>query len=72
MSNAFIEPLPKSKDEQAAIALYVVDTGTAIMGGPFPTQAQAVDWARKRGHHPLVARARHLTNKNKPDHWREP
>lgn len=36
------------------------------------TQEAAIDWAKKN--HPNstihVARVRHLTDKNKPDHWR--
>jgi hypothetical protein len=36
----------------------------------FKTQHEAIDWARKQGHAPLVARVRHLNDKKKPDHWR--
>ena len=31
---------------------------------------EAIDWARKNGHTPLVARVRHLNDKKTPDHWR--
>ena len=31
---------------------------------------KAINWARKQGHAPLVARVRHLNDKKKPDHWR--
>jgi len=34
------------------------------------TQKDAIDWARKQGHNPLVARVRHLNDKKIPDHWR--
>ena len=34
-------------------------------------QRAAIEWARKEGHKPLVARVRHLNNKKNPDHWRE-
>ena len=27
--------------------------------------------AKRDGHHPLVARVRHLNDKSKPDQWRE-
>ena len=30
----------------------------------------SIDWAKKNGHAPLVARVRHLNDKKKPDHWR--
>jgi hypothetical protein len=36
----------------------------------FKTQREAIDWAHRQGHHPLVARVRHLNDKNVPDHWR--
>jgi hypothetical protein len=36
----------------------------------FETQREAIDWAKKNGHSPLVARVRHLNDKKKPDHWR--
>jgi hypothetical protein len=36
----------------------------------FKTQQEAIDWARKNSHHPLVARVRNLNDKKKPDHWR--
>ena len=36
----------------------------------FKTQQEAIDWSRKNGHAPLIARVRHLNDKKKPDHWR--
>ena len=36
----------------------------------FNTQKEAIDWAKQQGHHPLVARVRHLNNKKMPDQWR--
>jgi hypothetical protein len=32
--------------------------------------ARAIKWAKDNGHHPLVARVRHLNDKKTPDHWR--
>jgi len=32
-------------------------------------QHEAIDWANRHGHTPLVA-VRHLNDKKKPDHWR--
>ena len=34
------------------------------------TQREAIDWAKARGHEPLVPRVRYLNDKKKPDHWR--
>jgi hypothetical protein len=36
----------------------------------FSTQKDAIDWSKKAGHHPLVARVRHLNDKKMPDQWR--
>ena len=36
----------------------------------FKTQLEAIDWARKINHHPLVGRVRHLNDKKQADHWR--
>jgi hypothetical protein len=36
----------------------------------FKTQNEAIDWARKNGHSPYVARVRHLNDKKRPDQWR--
>jgi len=33
-------------------------------------QREAIAWAKKKGHTPLVARVRHLNDKKIPDHWR--
>jgi hypothetical protein len=30
----------------------------------------AIEWAKKNGHAPHVARVRHLSDKKKADHWR--
>jgi hypothetical protein len=34
------------------------------------TQHEAIEWAKKNGHAPHVARVRHLNKKTQPDHWR--
>jgi hypothetical protein len=38
--------------------------------GPYDTQKEAIDAAKSAGHHPLVARVRHLNDKQQPDQWR--
>ncbi len=30
----------------------------------------SIEWAKKNGHSPHVARVRHLNDKKKADHWR--
>jgi hypothetical protein len=70
MANVFIEPRPKGRPEGTAIESYVVEDSTDHALHKSKTQEDAIDWARKHGHEPLVARVRHLNDKKKPDHWR--
>jgi hypothetical protein len=61
--NVFTEP---SKDGG-----YQIETpGAGKPHGGFKTQEQAIEEAKRQGRHPLVARVRHLNDKDKPDHWR--
>ena len=70
MANVYVEPRPKGRPEGTAIEGYVVEDHADSVLGSFMTQAEAIEWAKKRGHHPLVARVRHLNDKKNPDHWR--
>jgi hypothetical protein len=71
MANVYVEARPKGRPEGSRIDDYVVeDHADHVLGGPFKTQGEAIDWSKARGHHPLVARVRHLNDKKKPDHWR--
>jgi len=71
MANVYIEPRPKGRPEGSHIDDYVVEEqGDRVLAGPFKTQREAIDWAKNNGHHPLIARVRHLNDKQKPDHWR--
>lgn len=70
MANMYIEARPKGRPEGSPITDYVVEDHTDRVLGTFPTQRQAIDWAKQQGHHPLVARVRHRNDKKKPDHWR--
>ena len=63
MPNVFVEP---TKDGQFQIE-FADQTATR---GPFKTQHEAIEEAKRMGHHPLVARVRHLNDKKTPDHWR--
>lgn len=70
MANVFVEARPKGRAEGAPIEDYVVEDKEDLVLGTFKTQKEAIDWAKNQGHHPLVARVRHLADKNKPDLWR--
>jgi hypothetical protein len=70
MANVYIEARPKGRPEGDRIDDYVVEDHADHVLGTFKTQREAIDWAKKNGHSPLVARVRHLNDKKKPDHWR--
>ena len=70
MANVYVEARPKGRQEGSPIEGYAVEDGADNVLKTFSTQKEAIDWARKAGHHPLVARVRHLNDKKKPDHWR--
>jgi hypothetical protein len=70
MANVYVEARPKGRPEGSAIEGYVVEDHADSVLGSFMTQAEAIEWAKKRGHHPLVARVRHFNDKKNPDHWR--
>jgi len=69
MPNVYVEARPKGRPEGTHIEDYVVETDKDHVLGTFKTQ-KAIDWAKANGHHPLVARVRHLNDKKIPDHWR--
>jgi len=69
-ANVYIEPRPKGRPRGSPIDDYVVEDGADKVLKTFKTQKEAIDWAKRQGHHPLVARVRHLNNKKNPDHWR--
>jgi hypothetical protein len=70
MANVYIEPRPKGRPEGSPIDDFVVEDHADHVLGTFKTQHEAIEWAKKQGHHPLVARVRHLNDKKIPDHWR--
>jgi hypothetical protein len=69
MANVYIEPRPKGWPEGTHIEDYVVEDPADHALGTFRTQRDAIEWAKKKGHTPLVARIRLLNDKKKPDHW---
>lgn len=70
MANVYIEARPKGRPEGSPVEDYVVEDHAGHALGTFPIQGDAIGWARTQGHHPLVARVRHLNDKKTPDHWR--
>ena len=70
MANVYVEARPKGRSEGSAITDYVVEDHADHALATFKTQQEAIAWAKKNGHRPLVARVRHLNDKKIPDHWR--
>src|SRR5580704_1199847 len=70
MANVYIEARPKGLPHGSRVEDYVVEDHADQVLQTFKTQREAIDWAHGQGHHPLVARVRHLNDKKVPDHWR--
>jgi hypothetical protein len=70
MANVYVEARPKGRPEGSHIDDYVVEDYADHALYTSRTQRESIDWAKARGHAPLVARVRHLNDKKKPDHWR--
>jgi hypothetical protein len=68
MANVYIEAHPK---DGGSVEHYVVEDHADHILATAANQAEAIAWAKRRFHHPLIARVRRLGNdKKKPDHWR--
>jgi hypothetical protein len=65
------ESCPTSTSKGSPVEDYVVEDHADHVLATTKTQHEAIEWARKHGHRPLVARVRHLNDKKTPDHWRE-
>ncbi|MDR3408910.1 MAG: hypothetical protein P4L68_10460 [Methylovirgula sp.] len=70
MPNVYVEPQPKGHKEGSHIEDYVVEDHADHVLFTSKTQHEAIEWAKKEGHHPLVARVRHENDKKTPGHWR--
>jgi len=70
MANVYVEARPKGRPEGSPITDYVVEDHADSVLGTFRTQREGIDWAKSKGHSPLIARVRHLNDKKRPDHWR--
>lgn len=70
MATVFVETRPKGRPEGDPITDYVVEDHADHVLFTGNTQREAIEWAKRRGHTPHVARVRHLSDKKRPDHWR--
>jgi hypothetical protein len=68
MTYVYIEACPKGG---GSVQNYVVEDHTDRILATAVNQAEAIAWAKRRGHRPLIARVRRLDNdKKKTVHWR--
>lgn len=67
MPNVYVEARPKGRPEGTHIDNYVVEDHADHVLQTFKTQRDAIDWAKKNGHTPHVARVRHLTTIDRID-----
>jgi hypothetical protein len=70
MTVVYVEARPKGRPEGSKIDDYVVEDHADKVLGTFPTQKEAIEWSKRNGHSPHVARVRHLNDKKRPDYWR--
>jgi hypothetical protein len=70
MGTVYIEARPKGRPEGSPIEDYVVEDHADHVLAICQTQHEAIEWTKRNGHSPHVARVRHLNDKKKPDHWR--
>jgi hypothetical protein len=70
MANVYVEARPQGRKEGEPIEDYVVEDHANHVLATFKTQHEAIEWAKKQGHAPLVSRVRHLNDKSAPGHWR--
>jgi hypothetical protein len=70
MPKVFIEPRPKGRSDNDPITDYVVEDESDHVLRVFPTQVEAIKWAREQGYMPLLVRVRLLNNKKVSHHWR--
>ena len=70
MANVYIESHLQGGPNERPITDYVVKDREDTVLSTHCTPEEAINWAKVRGHHPLVSRVRHRGNKGDPDHWR--
>jgi hypothetical protein len=70
LANVYVEACPKGYREGTPITNFVVEDQAGSALGAFKTQRDAIDWAKSKGHSPLVARVRDVNDKIGSDHWR--
>jgi hypothetical protein len=63
MPNVYVAARPKGRPEGSPINDHVVEDHADHVLHTAKTQHEAVAWEKQEGHHPVVARVRHLNDK---------
>ena len=71
MAVVYVEPRPKGRPEGSPVTDHVVEEHADQVLATFKTQHEAIEWAKKNGHTPHVARVRHMNDRKNADHWRK-
>ena len=70
MPNVYVEARPKGRPEGSAIEDSWWRITPITCSRRLKPNRRPSAWSTKQGHTPLIARVRHLNDKEKPDHWR--
>ena len=68
----YIEPKPKARFESEPINHYEIekDGGSSVDNRQYKTQKEAHESAKRQGHNPILCARVRVTDKGRPDHWR--
>ncbi|MDE3183968.1 MAG: hypothetical protein KGM16_11170 [Bacteroidota bacterium] len=68
----YIEPKPKARLENESINHYEIekDGGSSVDNRQYKTQKEANESAKRQGHNPILCARVRVTDKGRPDHWR--
>ncbi|GBR26429.1 hypothetical protein GCM10010937_11260 [Gluconobacter japonicus] len=67
--SVYVEARPKGRDGDPITHWVVEDQADSVLHKTH-TQKEGIDWAKRQGYVPHVARSRHLDDKRRPDYWR--
>lgn len=69
MAKVYVEARPKGQPAGSTIADFVVEDQADHVLHTSGTKTAAIEWSKRNGHEPHVARVRHLADKAEPTHW---
>lgn len=68
----YVEPKPKVRFESETINHYEIerDGGSSVDSRQYKTQKEAYESAKKQKYNPILCARVRVTDKGRPDHWR--